>query len=34
MVMENKKRQKQNKEERAGTLESLIKSDNDEAVST
>ena len=34
MVMENKKRQKQNKEERASTLESLIKSDNDEAVST
>ena len=34
MVMENKKRQKENKEERASTLESLIKSDNDEAVST
>ena len=34
MVMENKKRQKQNKEDRASTLESLIKSDNDDAVST
>ena len=34
MVMENKKRQKQNKEERASTLESLIKSDNDDAVKT
>ena len=28
--MENKKRQKENKEERASTLESLIRSDNDE----
>ena len=30
--MENKKRQKENKEERASTLTSLIKSDNDEGV--